>query len=108
MSKPLQFTDTNFQNEVLDSDQPVLVDFWAPWCGPCKMLGPTIEELAQKYEGTVKVGKLNIDDNQQTPSKFKINSIPAVMLFRDGYVVETLVGVHPKERYELTLDQLPA
>ncbi len=108
MSNPLQFTDTNFQSEVLDSDQPVLVDFWAAWCGPCRVVGPTIEELAHEYDGTVKVGKLNTDENPQTPSDFGISSIPAVLLFKDGKVVETLVGVQPKERYEAALAQVAA
>ncbi len=108
MSKPQEFTDANFQSEVLESDQPVLVDFWAAWCGPCRAVGPTIEELAEQYAGTVKVGKLNIDENPQAPSGFSIHSIPAVLLFKDGKVVETLVGVQPKERYEQALQQVAA
>ena len=108
MSHTLQFTDANFQSEVLESDQPVLVDFWAPWCGPCRAVGPAIEELAKQYDGAVKVGKLNIDENQQAPSDFGISSIPAVLLFKDGKVVETLVGVQPKERYEAALGQVAA
>ncbi len=108
MSSPLQFTDANFQSEVLDSDQPVLVDFWAAWCGPCRVVGPTIEELAHESDGTVKIGKLNIDENQQAPSDFGISSIPAVLLFKDGEVVETLVGVQSKERYEAALRQVAA
>ncbi len=108
MSNPLQFTDANFQSEVLDSDQPVLVDFWAAWCGPCRVVGPTIEELAHEYDGTVKVGKLDIDENPQAPSDFGISSIPAVLLFKDGKVVKTLVGVQPKERYEVALGQVVA
>ena len=108
MSQPLQFTDANFQNEVVESDQPVLVDFWAAWCGPCRAVGPTIEELAEQYDGTVKVGKLNIDENPQAPSDFGISSIPAVLLFKNGKVVETLVGVQPKERYEAALRQAAA
>ncbi len=108
MSKPLHFADANFQSEVLDSDQPVLVDFWATWCGPCRAVGPTIEELAKQYDGTVKVGKLNIDENPQAPSRFGIQSIPAVLLFKDGKVVETLVGVQPKQRYEAALGQVAA
>ncbi len=108
MSNTVHFTDENFKSEVLDSDQPVLVDFWAAWCGPCRVVGPTIEELAHEYDGTVKVGKLNIDENQQSPSDFGISSIPAVLLFKDGKVVETLVGVQSKERYEAALGQVAA
>ncbi len=108
MSKPREFTDANFQSEVLDNDQPVLVDFWAAWCGPCRAVGPTIEELAKQFDGTVKVGKLNIDENPQAPSGFNIHSIPAVLVFKDGKVVETLVGVQPKERYEQALQQVAA
>lgn len=108
MSKPREFTDANFQSEVLDSDQPALVDFWAAWCGPCRAVGPTIEELAERYDGTVKVGKLNIDENPQSPGGFGIHSIPAVLLFKDGKVVETLVGVQPKERYDQALQKVAA
>ena len=108
MSNPIQFTDANFQSEVLDSDQPVLVDFWAAWCGPCRAVGPTIEELAHEYDGTVKVGKLNVDENPQSAGGFGISSIPAVLLFKDGKVVETLVGVQPKKRYEAALGQVAA
>ena len=108
MSKPQEFTDANFQKEVLDSDQPVLVDFWAEWCGPCRAVGPTIEALAEQYEGSVKVGKLNIDENPQSPSGFGIRSIPAVLLFNGGKVVETLIGVQAKERYEEALQQVAA
>ena len=108
MSGTLQFTDANFQSEVLNSDRPVLVDFWAAWCGPCRAVGPTIEELAEQFDGTVKVGKLNIDENQQTPSDFRISSIPAVLLFKDGKVVDTLVGVQSKEQYEAALGHVAA
>lgn len=108
MSKPQEFTDANFQSEVLDSEQPVLVDFWAAWCGPCRAVGPTIEALAAQFDGTVKVGKLNVDENPQAPSGFGIHSIPAVLLFKDGQVVETLIGVQPKQRYEQALQQVAA
>ena len=99
MTKSQQFTDANFRSEVLESKQPVLVDFWAAWCGPCRALGPAIDELAGEFEGEVKVGKLNIDENPQTPGEFRISSIPAVLVFKEGEVVETLVGVQPKQRY---------
>ena len=108
MSKPKEFTDANFQSEVLNSDEPVLVDFWAAWCGPCRAVGPTIEELAEQYDGTVKVGKLNIDENPKSPSGFNIHSIPAVLLFKGGEVIETLVGVQPKVRYEQAIKQVAA
>ena len=106
MSKTREFTDSSFKIEVLESDQPVLVDFWAAWCGPCHAVGPTIEELADQYDGTVKVGKLNIDENPQATSGFGIRSIPAVLLFKDGKVVERWVGVQPKERYQQALQHL--
>ena len=108
MSNTIQFTDASFQKEVLESDQPVLVDFWAAWCGPCRAVGPAIEELAHEYEGTVKVGKLNIDENPQAPSDFGISSIPAVLLFKDGKVVETLVGVQSRERYQQAIEDVAA
>jgi thioredoxin 1 len=100
MSGTYEFTDANFQSEVLESRQPVLVDFWAPWCGPCRIVGPTINQLATQFKGSVKVGKLNVDEHQQAAERFGINSIPAVLLFENGEVVETLVGVQPKQRYE--------
>ncbi len=106
MSHAQEFNDANFENEVLNSQQPVLVDFWAAWCGPCRAVGPTIDELAGQYDGKVKVGKLNVDENQQAASQFGISSIPAVLLFKDGEVVETLIGVQPKERYEQAVQQV--
>lgn len=108
MSKAKQFTDANFQSEVLQSDQPVLVDFWAAWCGPCRAVGPTIEELASDNDGKVKVGKLNIDENPEAPGGFNIHSIPAVLIFKDGQVVDSLVGVQSKEKYQEALDRLAA
>lgn len=103
MSNAIQFTDENFKREVLESDQPVLVDFWAAWCGPCRAVAPTIEELAEQFNGSVKIGKLNIDENPESPGGFNIHSIPAVLLFNNGRVVEAFVGVQPKERYERAL-----
>ena len=98
------FTDGNFQDEVLSADTPVLVDFWAPWCGPCKMIGPTIEELAGEYDGKVRVGKLNTDENPAVASSHRINSIPTVMLFKDGEVVDRVVGVADKSKFAAMLD----
>lgn len=100
----LEFTDSNFQNEVLNSDQPVLVDFWAPWCGPCKMLTPTIEELAGEYLGKVRIGKLNTDDNPQVATSYGISAIPTVMLFKGGSVVDRFVGVIPKSKFSASLN----
>ncbi|MBW3540889.1 MAG: thioredoxin [Planctomycetes bacterium] len=100
-----EFTDANFQAEVLDSAEPVLVDFWAPWCGPCKMLTPTIEELANDYAGKVRVGKMNTDENPQVATQHHISAIPTVMLFKGGQVVDKFVGVNPKERFAAAIDK---
>ena len=100
----LEFTDDNFQDQVLDAEQPVLVDFWAPWCGPCKMLTPTIEELAGDYAGRVRVGKMNTDENPQTASSHNISAIPTVMLFKNGEEVDRIVGVPPKAKFTASLD----
>ena len=94
------FTDENFKPEVIASNQPVLVDFWAPWCGPCHVLAPTIEKLAAQYEGSVKVGKLNVDENVETAGAYGIQSIPTVMLFKNGQVVDHIIGVQSLQRYE--------
>jgi thioredoxin 1 len=108
MSGTREFTDANFKSEVLDSQQPVLVDFWAAWCGPCRLVGPTIDELSTQFQGRVKVGKLNVDENQKAAERFGIHSIPAVLLFKDGEVVETLIGVQPKPRYVDVLRKVAA
>jgi thioredoxin 1 len=99
------FTDGNFETTVLQSGQPVLVDFWAEWCGPCKRLGPTIDALATEYGGKLTVGKLNVDDNPNTAFKFQIRGIPAVLLFKDGHVVESVVGLAPKEDFKKVIDK---
>jgi thioredoxin 1 len=95
----VNLTDDNFDREVLKSDLPVLVDFWAPWCGPCKMLTPIIEQVAGAFEGEVKVAKLNTDESLKTASSYDIRSIPTVMLFDGGHVVETLVGMRPRDAF---------
>lgn len=99
-----EFTDANFQAEVLDSAEPVLVDFWAPWCGPCRMIAPMIEELAGEYAGSVKIGKINIDDSPNSASSFGVSSIPTLMIFKGGDVVDRFVGVQPKNRLQKALD----
>ena len=88
---------------MLQSDQPVLVDVWAEWCGPCRLLGPIIEELAGQFDGSVKVGKLDVDESPRTAAGYQVSSIPTVLLFQDGEVLERFVGVHPKQRYEQAL-----
>jgi thioredoxin 1 len=92
----LQFTDNAFEQEVLKSDVPVLVDFWAPWCGPCKAMGPTIDVLAAEYVGKIKIGKMNTDDNPATPMRYQVRGIPTLLLFKGGKVVEQRVGSMPK------------
>jgi thioredoxin 1 len=96
----VQFTDANFEQEVLKSEKPVLVDFWAPWCGPCRAVGPVVEGLAETYKGRVKVGKINIDDNPKTATTYGVMSIPTLILFNKGDIMDKLVGLSPKERLE--------
>lgn len=100
------FSDQNFEAEVLKSQQPVVVDFWAPWCAPCRIVSPVIEELAKEYEGKVKVGKLNVDDNQQTASKYGVMSIPSIVFFKNGKPVRTMVGAQSKENYKQEIEQI--
>src|SRR6266581_2372655 len=99
------FTDANFDETVIKGVLPVLVDFWAPWCGPCKRLAPTVEGLATDYAGKVTIGKLNVDDNPDTAFKFQIRGIPALLLFKGGQVVESIVGLVPKEDLKRALDK---
>ena len=97
-------TDNNFQAEVLESEVPVLVDFWAPWCGPCRMVAPVVEEIAQERAEQLKVVKLNIDENQQTAINFNVMSIPTLILFRNGQPAKTVIGAYPKRKLEAELE----
>jgi len=99
-----EVTDTNFQAEVIESDVPVLVDFWAPWCGPCRMVAPVVEEIAQERAEQLKVVKLNIDENQNVATQFNVMSIPTLMVFRNGEVAKTVVGAYPKRKLEAELE----
>jgi len=104
MSKTITLNDDNFENEVLGSETPVLVDFWAQWCGPCRALAPTIEEIAEEYGDNLKVGKLNVDENPGAPSAFEIRSIPTLLIFKDGAVVDRFVGALPKNNIVNLID----
>jgi thioredoxin 1 len=99
-SSLIHVNDVDFEKEVLKSDQPALVDFWAPWCGPCKAIGPVVEELAESYKGRVKMAKMNVDDNPRTSATYGVRSIPTLLLFKSGKVFDTLIGLVSKERLE--------
>ena len=101
----IEITDTNFENEVKNSPLPVLVDFWAEWCGPCKMLAPVLSEIAKEFDGKLKVGKLNVDQHSDVPSTLGIRSLPTMMLFKDGQIVDTKIGYSTKENLVEWLDK---
>lgn len=102
----LEFSDANFDAEVIQSDKPVLVDFWAEWCGPCKALGPVIDEIANEYNGRVKVGKVDTDSNRDTSVRFSISAIPTVILFHKGEIAEKFVGLRGKKDFQASLNKL--
>ena len=106
MSELVEVNDSNFESEVLQSDKPCLIDFWAEWCGPCLMVGPIVEEIAKEYAGKLKVGKLNVDQNSQTAAKYGIMSIPSLLIFNGGKVVDQIVGAVPKRHFVEKLDKI--
>ena len=108
MGPVAEFSDATFQGDVLQSELPVLVDFWAPWCGPCRAIAPVVEELARENQGTFKIGKVNIDDNPDVAMNYNVSSIPTLMIFNKGEVVERFVGVQPKSRLQQAIDSSKA
>ena len=108
MSDPIALTDDNFEREVLESTAPVLVDFWAAWCGPCKMIAPIVEELSSEYEGKAKICKIDVDSAQKTATDFGIRSIPTLLIFKEGKVADQLIGAVPKQQITEKLDAVLA
>lgn len=106
MSDLMQVTDENFDEEIMNSDMPAMVDFWAEWCGPCKVVGPVVEELAQEYKGKIKVAKMDVDESRKTPARFGIRNIPTLIFFKSGEVVQTIIGAQPKSHLEDELKKL--
>ena len=104
----IEFTDNGFESDVIKAGTPVLVDFWAEWCGPCKMIGPIIQEIAGEYEGRIKVGKMNVDNNPVIPPQYGIRSIPSLLIFKDGAVSDQIVGAVPKNNITEVLDRVLA
>ena len=108
MAKPTEVTDNDWDSVVLNSDTPVFVDFWAPWCGPCRMVAPVVDELSAEYDGKVKFVKLNTDDNAAIATRYGIRSIPTLMVFKGGQAVESVIGFRPKSALKTTLDKVLA
>ena len=106
MTKPIEIDDAAFEKEILQADQPVLVDFWAPWCGPCRMVGPVVEELAGEYSGRLKVAKVNTDQNQRHAASLRIQGIPTLIFFKDGREVDRVVGALPKPALKARIDSV--
>ena len=106
LSQPINVTDASFDAQVLRSTMPVMVDCWAPWCGPCQAFGPVLDELAKKYRGRLKIAKLNLDDNSATGSKYAINSVPTILLVKNGQVIDKLVGALPREQLEVQIARI--
>jgi len=106
MADLLHVSDADFEKEIVQANIPAMVDFWAEWCGPCKMVGPTVEALAKEYEGKIKIAKMDVDENRETPAKFGIRSIPTLILFKEGKVAHTIVGALPKAEIEKELKKL--
>lgn len=102
----MDVTDQTFEQEVLQSKTPVLVDFWAPWCAPCRIVSPIVEELAKEYQGRLKVGKLNVDDNPQTASRYGVMSIPSLLVFKNGQVAKTMIGAQSKENLKKGIEEV--